>query len=176
MDIQVILVDEHDTVIGHEEKLKAHQLWLLHRAFSIYLIDDIGNLLLQQRAMSKYHAPGLWANTCCSHPFPDESVAYAAQRRLQEELGFDNSLDYTTEFIYKAPVPPNLIEHEYLHVFLWRYEWKPIIPDPDEVMDVKWISFSDLDDLVNSDDIILAPWTKITWPKIREEVINYNQT
>lgn len=94
-----------------------HRRGILHRAFSVYVFDTSGNILIQQRAMTKYHSPGLYANTCCSHQYPDELSLDAAYRRLSEEMGMRCPLSYVTEFIYQAPVPPDLIEHEYLHVF-----------------------------------------------------------
>lgn len=168
---QIVLVDEHDQIIWYEEKLKTHELGLLHRAFSIYLFDDQWRILLQQRAMSKYHAPWLRANTCCSHPFPDESNLDAAHRRLQEEMWFDNKLSYLTKFIYQTPVPPDLIEHEYLHVFVGRYEGSPIAPNLEEVMDYQRISIDEFTHLVNHDDPTIAPWTKITRKRLKDNIL-----
>lgn len=173
--LPLLLVDEHDTIIGTEEKLKTHELWLLHRAFSVYVFDRSGRMLIQQRAMSKYHAPWLRANTCCSHQFPDESNEDAAHRRLREEMGFDCSLTKVTEFIYQVPVPPNLIEHEYLHVFVGLYEDQEIKLNPEEVMAYQRIAVDDLMTMIEQDDPILAPWTKITWTRagniIRDKII-----
>lgn len=170
---QLILVDEHDQIIWYEEKLKTHELGLLHRAFSIYLFDDQWRILLQQRAMSKYHAPWLRANTCCSHPFPDESNLDAAQRRLWEELGFHNTITYLTEFIYQTPVPPDLIEHEYLHVFVGRYQGENINPDPSEVMATQRVDIHEFSHRVQADDSSIAPWTKITRQQLSSQMMNY---
>ena len=170
---KLILVDEHDQIIWYEEKLKTHELGLLHRAFSIYLFDDQGRILLQQRAMSKYHAPWLRANTCCSHPFPDESNLDAAQRRLWEELGFHNTITYLTEFIYRTPVPPDLIEHEYLHVFVGRYEGKNINPDPSEVMATERVDIHKFTHRVQADDPSIAPWTKITRLRLKDNILKH---
>lgn len=172
----LILVDEHDQIIWYEEKLRVHELGLLHRAFSIYLFDDQWRILLQQRAMTKYHAPWLRANTCCSHPFPDESNIDAAHRRLQEELWFDNTLSYLTEFIYQTPVPPDLIEHEYLHVFIGRYTGENINPDPSEVMATKRMPIDEFTNLVDTDDTSIAPWTKITRKRLKDEIIFHLQS
>ncbi len=170
---KIVLVDEHDQIIWYEEKLKTHELGLLHRAFSIYLFDDQWHILLQQRAMTKYHAPWLRANTCCSHPFPDESNLDAAHRRLQEELGFHNTITYLTEFIYQTPVPPNLIEHEYLHVFVGRYEGNRISPEPSEVMATKRVAIDEFTNLVDADNSTLAPWTKITRLRLYNQIQDY---
>lgn len=161
----LLLVDEHDTVVGTEEKVKAHELWLLHRAFSVYVIDKQWRVCLQQRAMHKYHSPWLRANTCCSHQFPGETNEDAAHRRLQEEMGFDCLLTKFTEFIYQVPVPPNLIEHEYLHVFVGHYDGQIINPNPEEVMAYQWTAVDDLMTKIEQDDPTIAPWTKITWAR-----------
>lgn len=170
---QIVLVDEHDQIIWYEEKLKTHELGLLHRAFSVYLFDDQWRILLQQRAMTKYHAPWLRANTCCSHPFPDESNLNAAQRRLWEELWFHNTITYLTEFIYQTPVPPDLIEHEYLHVFVGRYEGQNINPDPSEVMATDRVDTHEFTNRIQANDPTIAPWTKITRLRIYDEIQDY---
>ncbi len=139
---QVILVDEKDTNIGVMEKLEAHEKGLLHRAFSILLFDNQGNILLQQRAHEKYHSAGLWTNTCCSHPRPDENLADATARRLQEEMGIQTDLDFQYKFIYKAQLG-NLIEHEYDHVFTGTFEGTPKV-NPNEVADWKFMRPADI--------------------------------
>lgn len=166
MSQQLILVDEYDTVVWYWEKLSVHQTWILHRAFSVYIFDNTGRILLQRRAMSKYHSPWLRANTCCSHPFPHESTLHAAQRRLWEEMWFDCEMTKVCEFVYQVDVPPWLIEHEYLHVYVWTYTWHSIVPDPQEVMEYKRYHPLNLDTLVQTNDPTLAPWTRITRPKI----------
>lgn len=122
----LILVDEHDNDIGRVEKLEAHEKALLHRAFSVYVFNDDHEVLLQQRALTKYHSPGIRANTCCSHQYPGEDNLVAAHRRLQEEMWFDTELKKITEFVYREPVPPGLVEHEYLHVSFWTYAGQKI--------------------------------------------------
>ena len=171
--VDIILVDENDKHIGLIEKMKAHEEWLLHRAFSVYVINDKKEVLLQQRALHKYHSPGLFCNTCCSHQFDGEDNLVAAHRRLGEEMWFDTKLEKISEFVYKTDVPTNLIEHEYLHVFLGKYDDQEIKPNPDEANSYKRYRFEDLDRLVEMDDDTIAPWTKVTWKKIRSEIENY---
>jgi isopentenyl-diphosphate delta-isomerase len=130
----VVLVDRADRQIGIAEKLLAHRQALLHRAFSVFTFDDDGRLLLQRRALDKYHSPGLWSNTVCSHPRPNEAPASAAARRLVEEMGFVCALDPAFAFVYRAELGPGLFEHEYDHVFTGRFNGRPD-PDPTEVLD-----------------------------------------
>ncbi len=134
-----MLVDESDRPIGTAEKIEAHRNGgRLHRAFSIFLFDGDGRLLLQQRAAGKYHFPLLWTNSCCGHPRPGEDVRGAAERRTREELGVDVSLRHAFAFIYAAEdAASGLTEHEYDHVLLGRLEG-PLRPDPDEVGAVAW--------------------------------------
>lgn len=127
----VVLVDEQDNELGTMEKMQAHREGRLHRAFSIFVFNDQNEMLLQRRAASKYHSPGLWSNACCSHPRPGEAVVDAAHRRLQEELGFDCALNPTFSFLYRAQLEAGLIEHEYDHVLFGRYSGAPA-PDPAE--------------------------------------------
>ncbi|MEN9973741.1 MAG: hypothetical protein RIS20_2088 [Bacteroidota bacterium] len=140
---KVILVDVHDNAIGTMEKLEAHEKGLLHRAFSILLINEKGEMLLQQRALEKYHSPGLWTNACCSHPRPNESNLDAANRRLKEELGMNVPLTEIFLFTYRAAFDDGLIEHEIDHVFLGRTNDNPRI-NLTEVMSYKWINLTDL--------------------------------
>ncbi len=133
----VILVDRDDREIGIEEKLKAHREGRLHRAFSVLLFNSRGEMLLQQRAMGKYHSAGLWSNTCCSHPRPGEPVEAAAKRRLQEEMGIACPLEKAFDFIYRAEFANGLIEHELDHVFIGRYDGA-VRPAPEEVMAYRW--------------------------------------
>ena len=121
MEEQVILVNEHDTPIGLMGKLEAHQKALLHRAFSVFILNDKGEIMLQQRAASKYHSPNLWTNTCCSHPRQGETTIEAGKRRLQEEMGFVTELTDILSFIYKAPFDNGLTEHELDHILIGYY-------------------------------------------------------
>ncbi|WP_046371143.1 isopentenyl-diphosphate Delta-isomerase [Flavihumibacter petaseus] len=139
----IVLVDIHDNPIGTMEKMEAHQKALLHRAFSVFIFNDQGEWLLQQRAADKYHSAGLWTNACCSHPRPGEPVAAAAVRRLEEELGFQTSLQPAFSFIYKAEFGNGLTEHEYDHVFMGRYN-NAVLPNPDEVAAVRWCSAEEI--------------------------------
>lgn len=135
----VILVDHHNNEIGTEEKIKAHQDGKLHRAFSIFVFNARGEMLIHQRALSKYHTGGLWTNTCCSHPRPGEDTLEAAHRRLQEEMGFDCELEEAFTFIYKVRFEEdNLFEHEFDHVFIGHSDAIPN-PNPEEVAAFTWV-------------------------------------
>ena len=139
----VILVDEQDNALGTMDKLQAHQKGVLHRAFSIFIFNDQGQMLIQQRAFGKYHSGGLWTNACCSHPLPGETLKQAAKRRLQEEMGFSCELKELCSFIYREELDNNMIEHELDHVFSGEYNDDPK-PDPLEVAAFKWISMKQL--------------------------------
>jgi len=140
---QVILVDENDNAIGTMEKMEAHQKGLLHRAFSILVFNSKGQLLLQKRSLKKYHSGGLWTNTCCSHPRPDEDILYAMRRKLRQEMGIDVTPAFSHKFIYRIDLENNLTEHEYDHVYVARYDGEPLI-NHDEVDEWR---FEDLDHL-----------------------------
>lgn len=139
MEDKVILVNENDQEIGSEEKLQAHIDGLLHRALSVLIFNSSGELLLQRRALDKYHSPGLWTNTCCSHPRPGEDTAAAAHRRLNEEMGMKAMLTHGISFIYKAEFDNSLTEHELDHVFVGISDDLPEL-NPDEAMEYKYIS------------------------------------
>ncbi len=140
----VVLVDSNDRVLGTEEKIAAHVQGLLHRAFSIFIFNNDGKMLLQQRASEKYHFSGIWSNSCCSHPRLDEDIDNAAHRRLQEELGFDTPLRPIFSFIYRAEDPQSgLIEHELDTVFVGLYNQPVFEFNPQEVAAVKWVSLSE---------------------------------
>lgn len=134
---KVILVDDFDNEIGSEEKLKAHQEGKLHRAISVFLFNSSGELLLQKRALTKYHSGGLWSNTCCSHPRPNEAVLDAAKRRLWEEMGIRCELHKILDFTYKAFLDQQLIEHEFDHVFIGTFNGIPQI-NTKEACEWKW--------------------------------------
>ena len=140
----VILVDEQDNEIGLMEKLQAHKEGRLHRAISVFIVNNKRELLLQQRADGKYHSPGLWTNTCCTHPRQGESVRQAADRRLQEEMGMEAKLKKAFSFIYKAPMGNGLIEHEYDYVFIGNSNQTPK-PDADEVKAWRYVDIDVLD-------------------------------
>lgn len=136
---RVILVDEDDRPIGTEEKLAAHHKGLRHRAFSIIIVNDRGEMLLQKRADGKYHSGGLWTNTCCGHPRPGESIESAARRRLQEEMGFTCPLEERFTFAYRAELDQGLVENELDHVFVGHCDGARPQPDPHEVGDWRWV-------------------------------------
>lgn len=156
----VILVDQHDTPIGTMEKLEAHQKGILHRAFSILLFNSRGELLIQKRSAAKYHSGGLWTNTCCSHPLPNESMEEASRRKLQQEMGIDVPLEFAYKFIYTATLDKNLIEHEYDHVFIGHYNGTPT-PNPEEVEDWKYVDLSTLRSDVLKNENHYTAWFKL---------------
>jgi isopentenyl-diphosphate delta-isomerase len=134
----LVLVDENDREIGVEEKLAAHRAGQLHRAFSIFIFNSRGELLITRRAPEKYHSPGLWTNTCCGHPRPGEATSDAALRRLREETGIVCEIVHKQEFIYRVEFDNGLVEHEYDHVFVGTYGGALAI-DPQEADAIEWI-------------------------------------
>lgn len=154
---KVVLVDAEDRSLGLMEKMEAHERGALHRAVSVCLFDNAGRWLIQQRAPTKYHSPGLYANSCCSHPRSGESVYDAAVRRVYEELGLRVSLHYECSFLYKADVGSGLIEHEYDHLFSGRY-LGPLYPNSDEVCDIVWWSYEELSVSIRNDPHLFAAW------------------
>ncbi len=140
---EVVLVDELDQAIGTADKQQAHLEGSLHRAFSLFVFNHSGQLLLQQRAAGKYHSGELWSNTCCGHPRPDEPLSEAVHRRLQEEMGFDCELSKAFDFIYKTHFENSLIEHEFDHVFIGVFDGKPK-PDSDEAAGYAWLTLEEL--------------------------------
>jgi isopentenyl-diphosphate delta-isomerase len=166
---KVILVNEKDEQIGLMPKMEAHEKALLHRAFSVFVFNDRNELMIQQRALEKYHSPGLWTNTCCSHQREGESNIDAGKRRLQEEMGFSTDLKETTSFIYKAPFDNGLTEHEYDHILVGNFEGEPNL-NPEEVSDWMWISIDDLKvDMAASPDKY-TEWFKIIFDKYYKHI------
>lgn len=163
----VILVDTNDTPVGQMEKLNAHLKGELHRALSVLIFNSDGELLLQQRAFSKYHTPGLWSNTCCSHPRPGEDSLEAATRRLQEEMGFTTPLIKSFDFIYKAHFDNGLIEHEFDHVFFGTFDGNPVI-NTEEANDFKWVKLSFLMEDMRSSPENYTVWFRIIMEKMAE--------
>jgi isopentenyl-diphosphate delta-isomerase len=157
---EVILVNELDEPIGLMPKLEAHQKAVLHRAFSVFVLNDQNEIMLQQRAHHKYHSPLLWTNTCCSHQRNGETNIEAGSRRLFEEMGFQTDLKELFHFIYKAPFDNGLTEHELDHVMIGYYNGSPNI-NPEEVEDWKWMKIEDVktDMVVNA--AIYTVWFKI---------------
>ena len=156
----IILVNEQDEQIGLMPKLEAHEKGLLHRAFSVFLFNTQGQLLLQQRAFGKYHSEGLWSNTCCSHPMPEEEIHSSAHRRLMEEMGLKTDLRFLYSFLYKAALDKGLTEHEIDHIFVGTTDELPDI-NTDEVSAWKYIS---IDELLT--DIELQPELYTIWFKM----------
>ncbi|CAN5793431.1 isopentenyl-diphosphate Delta-isomerase [soil metagenome] len=138
MQERVILVQDDDTESGSIEKLEAHRRGVLHRAFSIFIMNPAGELLLQRRAAGKYHSAGLWSNSCCGHPRPGEGTHEAANRRLQEEFGFSCDLTHLFSFAYSAVLGEGLTEHEIDHVFVGWTSGEPA-PDPQEIGEWRWL-------------------------------------
>lgn len=164
----VVLVDDQDRQIGVREKQLAHVDGVLHRAISVFVFDSTGTkMLLQQRALDKYHSGGLWSNTCCSHPAPDEPAIDAAHRRLFEELGFDCPLAFAFSFIYRAAVSDTLVEHEFDHVFIGRCD-ASASPHPDEIAAVEWVDVRTILDDVESRPARYSPWFRIAIREMRE--------
>lgn len=162
---EVILVTEHDEPVGRMEKMEAHRRGVLHRAFSIFIINDRNEMLLQQRAKTKYHSSGLWTNACCSHPRPDEQTEFAALRRLQEELGFTAALTKIFDFTYNAAFDNGLVEHEYDHVFFGSYSGK-IIPNSNEVQDYCYKKLDEITDTIQSHPHKYTAWFCIAFPMV----------
>ena len=156
----VVLVDARDRPVGSAEKLRAHQEGLLHRAFSVFVFNTDGHLLLQRRHPNKYHSGGLWSNTCCSHPRVDEPAAAAALRRLDEEMGFRCNLDYRFGFTYHAVLDNDLVEHEYDHVFVGTFDGHPV-PDEHEVDDFRWIAPQQLLDEMQAQPEHFTYWFRL---------------
>lgn len=165
---EVILVDKDDNPIGIMEKMEAHQKALLHRAFSVFILNSKGEMLLQKRAIHKYHSPGLWTNACCSHPKPSEMSLDAASRRLDEEMNITANLDFLFKFTYKTEFENGLAEHEIDHVFKGVSDSIPTI-NLDEVSDYKYVS---IDYLIK--DVKKHPSNYTSWFKICfQEVLSY---
>ncbi len=160
----VILVDQNDQQIGLMPKMEAHEKAVLHRAFSVFVFNNKKELLLQQRAHSKYHSPGLWTNTCCSHQRDGETNLEAGKRRLQEEMGFVTPLEETTWFIYKAPFDNGLTEHELDHILVGNYDGVPKL-NSDEVASYKWMPLNDIKIDIQVNPEQYTAWFKIIFNK-----------
>ena len=171
---EVILVNEHDEAIGSIEKMEAHQKGLLHRAFSIFIFNSKGEMLLQQRAFGKYHSGGLWTNACCSHPRPGEETKAAAERRLKEEMGFGTELQKIFDFTYKADFDDGLVEHEFDHVFTGKYDGVINI-NPEEVNDYCFKSVESIKGSLQTHTGKYTAWFKLAFPRIEEWWMNHYQ-
>tara|TARA_Y100001970_G_C13887622_1_gene677032 strand:- start:95 stop:628 length:534 start_codon:yes stop_codon:yes gene_type:complete len=168
----VVLINKNNQPIGTEDKLIAHQKGLLHRAFSIIIYNKDRELLLQRRAEKKYHTPNLWTNTCCSHPFVNESYEDAVHRRLNEEMGIKCKMTESFSFIYKANLANNLIEHEHDTVFIGQSNLIPNI-NTAEVSDYKYISYSELLNEINLNPTKFTPWFKMIINKLDINFFNF---
>jgi isopentenyl-diphosphate delta-isomerase len=162
---RVILVNESDEALGNMEKMEAHRRGVLHRAFSIFIFNSRGEMLLQQRAFSKYHSGGLWTNACCSHPLPGENTAAAAERRLKEELGFQTPLEKIFDFVYQAEFDNGLTEHEFDHVFAGEYEG-PLKKNPEEVNDVCYRQVDEIKNSLQSHPQKYTAWFRLAFPRV----------
>ena len=165
----VVLVDSQDNELGKMEKLEAHEKGLLHRAFSIFLFNSKGEMLIQQRALSKYHSPGLWTNACCSHPAPNESIIQAGNRRLKEELGLSTELVDAFNFEYRETFENNLTEHELDHVLVGYSEENPILTQ-EEAKDYRWITWANLLEEIDLNPENFTIWFKIILTKHIEKL------
>lgn len=171
---EVILVNELDEETGSMEKMEAHEKALLHRAFSVFLFNRRGEMLLQQRAASKYHSPSLWTNACCSHPMPGETTGQAALRRLQEELGFTTPLKKAFHFTYKAGFDNGLTEHEFDHVFVGEYEGE-IKLNTTEVSATCYRSMAAIKQEIDRNPHLYTAWFKIAFPLLEEWMQHQNE-
>ena len=162
---KVILVDNNDNEVGTMEKQEAHVKGLLHRAFSVFIFNDKNELLLQRRAVNKYHSGGLWTNTCCSHPRQNEKTKDAAKRRLNEEMGMRSTLIKQFDFIYKAKLDNNLYEHEFDHVFFGFTNDLPII-NPEEVEEYTYKTLEDIGNEMKTTPDKYTEWFKICFIEV----------
>ncbi len=165
----VILVNEKDEPIGLMPKMEAHQKALLHRAFSVFIFNEKDELMLQQRAHTKYHSPGLWTNTCCSHQREGETNIEAGKRRLEEEMGFSTDLKDTVSFIYKAPFDNGLTEHEFDHILVGKYNEDPVL-NPEEAADYRWLTLEEVKMDMEQNPEIYTAWFKIIFDKYYQSI------
>ena len=163
--MDVLLVDEQDMPVGAMEKMEVHQKALLHRAFSIFIFNERGEMLLHKRADKKYHSGGLWTNACCSHPRPGEDTLAAAGKRLQEEMGIVTDIKKAFDFVYRAELDNGLTEHEFDHVFTGVYSGE-IVPDKEEVSDYCYKAIDEIKDSIRSHPQKYTEWFKIAFPKM----------
>ena len=169
MEEQVVLVSEKDEILGVMDKMQAHENGILHRAFSVFLFNDKGEMLLQKRAADKYHSPNQWTNAVCSHPRMGETYMDAAQRRLKEELGIETPITYRFNFLYKADVGQNLWEHELDHVFTGNFEGEFKLNE-EEVSEVRYISIDELDKEMSTNPENFTEWFKIILKEYKQHL------
>ena len=165
MDEKVILVDSNDEILGYMNKLEAHKKGLLHRAISVFIFNKCNEMLLQRRSQSKYHTPGLWSNTACSHPRKNESVYEASNRRLFEEMGLTTDLIFAFKFIYKTKLNNDLIENELDYVFYGFSNENPKI-NTSEVSEYTYLCEKEIDKLVSKNSDSFTPWFKLIYKRV----------
>lgn len=168
----VILVDENDNPVGTMPKMEAHEKAMLHRAFSVFILNANDEVLLQQRANDKYHSAGLWTNTCCSHPHPGEDTLGAARRRLKEEMGMEADLQFVFKFMYKAPFDNLLTEHEIDHVFIGKTNQLPVI-NPEEVASYKYMKPEDIKLDMEQNPQSYTVWFRIIFNEFYKEIFTH---
>lgn len=171
---QVILVNEKDEWLGTMEKMQAHEKGALHRAFSVFIVNNNNELLLQQRALGKYHSGGLWSNTCCSHPAPGESTLTAAHRRLKEEMGFDCNLEEIFSLRYQSEVGNELIENEYDHIYIGCYTGEIAI-NTNEAKDYAYVSVDKIKEMMHESPEIFTAWFRLAIPKFLDYLTQQNK-
>lgn len=172
---QIVLVDSQGRTLLEKgqivsvPKLEAHQKGIRHLAISVFIFSSEGRLLLQQRALTKYHSPGKWSNTCCTHPRILETPFQAAYRRLSQEMGITTVLEEGFTFSYWAEVGDGLVENEFDHIFVGQYETEPV-PDPEEVHSWRWISPGELQNDLNENEGKYTIWFQILWPQVKRHL------
>jgi isopentenyl-diphosphate Delta-isomerase len=166
---EVILVDENDHLLGTMEKIEAHQKGILHRAFSVFIFNVKGEMLLQQRTNDKYHGGGLWSNACCSHPAPGEEITEAAEKRLKEEMGFTTELTHLFDLTYRAEFKNGLIEHEYDHVYSGVYDGE-IVADDKEVKDHCFRKIENIREDIKSHPEKYTIWFTLAFERVIESL------
>ncbi len=166
---EVILVNHNDEVVGVMEKMEAHEKAMLHRAFSVFIFDGQGKMLLHQRAIEKYHSGGLWTNACCSHPSPGEETEKAAHERLKFEMGFDTELTPAFSFIYKTGFDNGLTEHEFDHVLIGKHNGS-VHPNTAEVLSFNFFHIHEIQQQISADPQKFTSWFKIAFPKLVEYI------
>ncbi len=171
---KVILVDRNDNPLGVMDKLEAHQKGLLHRAFSIFLFNEAGEMLLQKRASTKYHCGGLWSNTCCSHPIPNYDIDRCLSEKLFQEMGIGASLQKAFDFTYRAQLDNGLTEYEYDHVYIGHYSGTPQ-PNPNEVDTWCYASLAEVSEQLARYPEHFTPWFRLLFPKLRNHFVLLNR-
>ena len=168
---EVVLVDLNDNEIRKEYKEGAHKKPMLHRAFSVFLYNDKKEMLIQKRAMHKYHSPGLWANACCSHPGMGENIKESARERMEDEIGIKADIDEIFSFIYLNKFHDDLYEYEYDHVFLGKYNGEVVLNE-EEASESKWISLDELENDLVSNPLKYSSWFIISAPRVISYIKN----